>query len=202
MVENFKPLQLRRRDKPGLGSMQQDRKHKAAIYSRVCTSGDVPTSPELCSPLHLLLQVALTPMRCLEVFRSIRGLAIHWNGSQTSSLGSQTSSLGPCCNIDRQLHLGSALQCPAPNCSRSMMAASDLVAVCCGAMPQPGGYNYFQEASGDSPPGRGLTLLSHLLFVVQSVGPFIHLRSKNETIDDQHSTDTYSSGTAHELLPG
>jgi hypothetical protein len=35
MMENFKPLQLRGRDGPGLCSMQQDQKHQAAIFLRV-----------------------------------------------------------------------------------------------------------------------------------------------------------------------
>jgi hypothetical protein len=50
-MEYVKPLQLGGRDGPGLCSIQQDRKHQAAIYARFAASGDVPAAPELCGPL-------------------------------------------------------------------------------------------------------------------------------------------------------
>jgi len=51
-MENLKPLQLGGRDGPVLCSIQQDRKHQAAIYARFGASEDFPAAPELCGPLH------------------------------------------------------------------------------------------------------------------------------------------------------
>jgi hypothetical protein len=60
-MENLKPLQLGGRDGLGLCSMQQDRKHQAAIYARFCASGDLPAAPELCSPLHCCARCCKSP---------------------------------------------------------------------------------------------------------------------------------------------
>jgi hypothetical protein len=62
-MENLKPLQLGGRDGPGLCSIQQDRKHQAAIaiYARFGASGDLPAAPELCSPLHCCTRCCKSP---------------------------------------------------------------------------------------------------------------------------------------------
>jgi hypothetical protein len=56
-MENLKPLQLGGPDGPGLCSIQQDRKHQAAIYARFDASGDLPAAPELYSPLHCCIVI-------------------------------------------------------------------------------------------------------------------------------------------------
>jgi hypothetical protein len=60
-MENLKPLQLGGRDGPRLCSIQQDRKHQAAIYARFGTSGDVPAAPELCGTLHCCTRCCKSP---------------------------------------------------------------------------------------------------------------------------------------------
>jgi hypothetical protein len=60
-MENLKPLQLGGRDGPGLCSIQQDRKHQAAIYARFGASGDLPVAPELGGPLHCCTRCCKSP---------------------------------------------------------------------------------------------------------------------------------------------